>query len=264
MLVFPQLTTGASGQYPITARRSDRTVVNRLMDGTEVRYTDDAWKPAAWDVRMSELSSGEWTAIEALFTAVEGRLQSFTFLDPTANLLTFSEDLGNGAWSNDPLLELTAGIADPSGTNRATRVINTGQAAQSIRQMVDVPGWFQYCFSLWIRASSSEQVRAGILTTGGMEWQSVNAGSGWQRIFVSANLQQAETSVSFCVELPPGASVDLFGLQVEAQLGAGEYKRTLQRNGVYPRARFAEDRLSVTTSGLDRHSGLIRISSQEA
>ncbi len=263
MLVFPQLTTGASGQYPLTARRTDRTVVNRLGDGTEVRFADDGWKPAEWDVRLAELSNEEWKAVEDLFVAAEGRLQSFTFLDPTANLLAFSEDLTTDVWSNDPLLQSTAGVADPVGTNRATRVVNTGQATQSLRQTIGVAGWFHYCFSLYLRSSGGSLVGCGFSTTGGGKQQSVGVTAGWQRVTSSTNLQRTETGVTFHLDLPAGASIEVFGLQVEAQLGAGEYKRTFQRSGVYSKARFAEDRFSVTTSGLDRNSGLIRISSQE-
>ena len=49
----------------------------------------------------NELSDQEWQDIEDLFTEVEGRLQSFLFLEPGANLLSWSEQLSNPAWNKD-------------------------------------------------------------------------------------------------------------------------------------------------------------------
>ena len=47
------------------------------------------------------------------------------------------------------------------------------------------------------------------------------------------------------------ASVDLFGMQVEAQLGPSDYKMTGASGGVYSKARFAADQLTVTAQGTD-------------
>ena len=60
-------------------------------------------------------------------------------------------------------------------------------------------------------------------------------------------------TVRFGVELQPGAWVEVFGPQVEAQTGASAYKRTLSRGGVYENARLDNDELLVTTVGPGRH-----------
>ena len=66
-------------------------------------------------------------------------------------------------------------------------------------------------------------------------------------------------SVVFGVELDVGAIVDLFGMQVEAQIGVSDYKKTGSNGGVYAQARFAEDELTVTAKGTDLFDAVIRI-----
>ena len=129
MLVFPQLSTGTTGQFPLLRTKTRRTVINALADGRTVRYAD-GFGEVSWDLDLRELSSSERGAVEALFVASEGRLRSFTFLDPADNLLEQSEALTNAAWSKDPFLAATAGIGDPLGTQRATHLVNSGQANQ--------------------------------------------------------------------------------------------------------------------------------------
>ena len=84
---------------------------------------------------------------------VEGAARrAFTFLDPTDNLLCWSEKLDESVWERNSLLTITAGIADPNGGTNATRVSNTGSGALSIQQTVNGPGWFQYAFGVQARS----------------------------------------------------------------------------------------------------------------
>jgi len=53
--------------------------------------------------------------------------------------------------------------------------------------------------------------------------------------------------------IPPGASVDLRRIQVEAQPGRSQYKPTYAGCGVYGAARFYNDELRVTTHAMNDH-----------
>src|SRR5271165_1979306 len=123
MPVFPQLGTGASALYPLTKSSIQRTAVNTLSDGSTIVFADPNAAVNAWEMRASGLTTAEWNAIEALFQATSGSWQTFTFLDPTANLLLQSETFGAAAWTNGPLLAFTSGVVDPFGTTRATQVV---------------------------------------------------------------------------------------------------------------------------------------------
>ncbi len=259
MLVFPQLTTGASVLYPVTKNSIQRTVINTLGDGRTVVYADPYAAAMAWEFRTSGLTAAEWNAIEALFQATSGMWQTFTLLDPTANLLLFSEDFGATAWTNGPLIQLTTGTGDPLGTTRATTAVNAGQASGAVAQALNVPGNFKYCLSVWVRSQSGSAVTLTQSTTGGSLTSTFSPTGRWTRVALAGNLQQNTTTVTFGAQLDPGGSVDLFGMQVEAQLAPSDYRQNGASGGVYAKARFAEDRITVIAQGTDVYDAVIKL-----
>jgi hypothetical protein len=258
-MVFPQLLTGASALYPVTLKLIQRTVVNVLGDGNTVVFADPDAAATGWELHSSGMTLAEWTAVEAFFVETSGMWQTFTFLDPTGNLLAQSENFGAGAWTNGALIELTTGVADPLGTTRATGVVNSGEAVESVAQTLNVPGNFTYCLSVWARTGSGSSLTLMI----GSASQAVVLTSAWQRVSFTTNLGTSATSVMFGVELAIGASVDLFGMQVEAQLAASDYKLTTTQGGVYPNARFGADTFTVTAQGTDVFDAVIPIVNTE-
>jgi hypothetical protein len=254
-LYFRKIATGGSALYPVTRHSVQRTVVNALGDGRTDVFADPDAAMTAWELRAAGLTLAEWNAIEALFQATSGMWQTFTFLDPAGNLLAQSENFGATAWTNGALIQLTPGIADPLGTTRATRVVNAGQAVESVAQTLNVPGNFHYCLSAWARSAGGSSVTLAVANV----TRVVALGPQWQRVFVAGNLGQATTAVSFSAQLPAGAAVDLFGMQAEAQLAPSDYKQTGVRGGLYSNARFASDQLTVTAQGTDVYDAVIRI-----
>jgi hypothetical protein len=259
MLVFPQFTTGAAALYPLIKQPALRTVVNTLSDGSTVVFSDPDAALTSWEIRAKGVTLAEWNAVEALFTAVSGQWQTFTFLDPAGNLLSDSEILGAGAWTNGALIQLTTGIADPLGTTRATRVVNAGTAAEAVAQTLSVPGNFQYCMSVWARTVAGSSVTLTASTTGANATLSFALTGTWSRIVLPVSLGQSTAAVTFGAQLAAGASVDLFGMQVEAQPGASDYKMTGVSGGVFSSARFAGDELTVTAQSTDVYDAVIRI-----
>ncbi len=260
MLVFPQLVTGASALYPVTFKALQRTVVNVLGDGSTVVLADPDAAATGWELHASGMTLAEWTAIETLFLAASGMWQTFTFLDPTGNLLEQSEDFGAGPWTNGGLIELTTGIADPLGTTRASQVINAGEAVEGLAQALAVPGNFSYCLSVWAWSGGGANVELTI----GSASKTFALTSAWQRVSLAVNLGTSATSVTFGVQLGVGADVGLFGIQVEAQLAASDYKMTTTRGGVYSNARFGADRFAVTAQGTDMYDAVIPIVNTES
>ena len=99
MLVFPQLETGALSQFPIRKQRRKRTVVNTAPDGRSIKLADPNGEVTEWQLSYSDLSDRETSALEEFFKTAEGSLNGFTFLDPTANLLAWSDKLDGTAWA---------------------------------------------------------------------------------------------------------------------------------------------------------------------
>ena len=259
MLVFPQLATGASALYPVTRINATRTVVNTLGDGSTVVFGDPDAGMREWELKATSLTLSEWTAIDTLFQAVMGRFATFTFLDPFGNLLLRSEEFGDPAWSNSPLIQLTPGVNDPLGTTRATQVVNAGSAAGAVAQTLAVPGNIRYTLSVWAKTTGVSNVTLSATTAGGSATRSIALTGQWMRASLDVELGLTTDSVVFGVVLDVGAIVDLFGMQVEAQPGASDYKKTSGSAGLYAEARFAEDELTVTAKGTDMFDAVIRI-----
>jgi hypothetical protein len=241
MLTYPQLSTGALAQFPVKKRRSSRTVVNAAADGRRIAYADPAAAAIEWQLAYSDLSDAELAALQVFHAAAEGSLNGFTFVDPTANLLAWSEDLSNPAWSRAPMLAATAGTG-------CWHLANSGGAAQSICQTLSAPDQYLYCFSVWVRSDLPASVT---LTIGG-ERAAYAAGSSWTRIWLTRR------GVAFGIELPAGAAVDMRGPQVEAQAAPSQYKISTT-GGVYENARLRDDAFCFTTTDLNRHSTTVNI-----
>src|SRR6185295_10428581 len=160
---------------------------------------------------------------------------------------------------NGPLISLTSGIADPLGTVRAMRAINTGSVAGPVAQTVAIPGSFKYVLSVWAKTTGGSSVSLFATSAGGGMAKTFTLNSQWKRISLRVELGQTTESVTFGVELEPGASVDLFGMQLEAAPGVSDYKKTGSVAGVYAKARFAGDDLTVTARGTDIFDMAVRI-----
>src|SRR5262249_38744361 len=152
-------------------------------------------------------------------------------------------------WERNLLLAITPAVADPNGGSEANRVSNSSGAALAIQQTVNGPGWFQYGFSVQARSDQNQQGTLVRSTQGHTHSVDFSVGPDWKTIFLSGKFTGSDESVTFSIEISPGGSVDLFGIQVEAQPGASGYKKTFSKCGVYPKARFLDDSLAMTADG---------------
>jgi Conserved hypothetical protein 2217 (DUF2460) len=232
MLAFPQLNSGAMVQAPFRRTRTTRTAANRLADGSEVRGPDQSATQLAWEAQLSELSDEELDRIAALFDAVEGRVGTFLFLDPAGNLLQWSENLSQNCWQKGAMLQLTRGIADPLGGTGAVRVTNAGQSAQDVMQALTAPATFVYCFSVYARAAAPGAVSLLMAAGQSRQLTAHAVGATWQRLTIAWPAEGGVDQMAFGVELPAGASVELFGFQAEAQPTASSYRKTFNASGV--------------------------------
>ncbi len=254
MLYYPQLTTGSISQFPVTRTVNMRTVANQLPSGFTIRMADTGSQKVQWRLVYSDLTDGERSSLESLFEASEGQLNTFTFLDPTDNLLMWSEDWTQSVWTPDPLLQVSGGVSDPLGGSAAMQLTNTAQTTQQIVQNTSGPSSFVYCYSVYVRSAVPATIQLVVTATGQVSLTAVNTGASWTRVTASGNLSVQQDGVGFGVQLPAGVQVDAFGAQVEAQPGAGLYKQTIDLGGVYSSTRFSSDLLSVTATAPNQHS----------
>jgi len=231
-----------------------RTVANQLASGFTIRMADTGAQKVRWQLRYSSLTDGERSSIEGLFEAAEGQLNTFTFLDPTDNLLMWSEDWTQAVWTADPLLQVAGAMQDPLGSSDAMQLTNTGQATQQIVQNTTAPSSFLYCYSVYVRSNVPTTIQLAVAAAGQTSLTPVIASASWTRTLASGRLSVLQDGVSFGVQVPAGGQVDVFGAQVEAQPEAGLYKKTIDRGGVYSNTRFASDLLAFTANAPNQNS----------
>lgn len=258
MRYFPQLETNTAGQYPLRRRRTERVAPADSLDGRRLSYYDSTAAQIEWTLHYQGLTDSEREAVSALFFACEGRLLPFVLLDPAANLLLWSEDFLQSAWTTGPLLTVSAGAADPWSTARASTITNTGAATAAIAQTVGAPGALQYCLSAWVMGSGTLRIDSG----GVIAEKSFTTGAKWQRAQVSAKPNSPAETVTFSLRVAPSATVSAVGMQAEAQIAPGGYMKTTSRAGIYPNARFASDELAWTMQAPNNNAAVIRIISR--
>jgi hypothetical protein len=254
MLVYPQLGSGALSQFPVRRRRKLRTVANYTADGRAIKLPDPAGAVTEWSLQYSGLTDDEAAALEQFFAAAEGTLNGFTFLDPTSNLLAWSDHLNEAAWQRGPLVTVADGISDPNGGTRAWHAANTGGGAQTIGQTIAAPAGYLYCLSAYAR--STQAVTVTMLL--GANRTDKEIGAQWTRIVAAAHGDPATESITLGLELPAGAAIDVFGIQAEPQGGASAYQSSTS-GGVYENARLRDDALTIVDTDVNCHSCTVNI-----
>lgn len=250
---FPQLETGAMGQFPLRRTRRMRTIENRMPGGEAVRFADVAAELTEWHLEFRDLSDGEAGRLAQFFETMEGRLRTFSFLDPAGNLLAWSEELDAEAWTKNPLTAVTAGVGDPHGGTRAWRIVGPGPAGVS--QTLSIPDGFHYCMSVYARCDG----QATVALLRGEQRSEQHVTSDWKRLTFPSVGAGAGESVRFGLELAAGGSVEVFGFQVEPQAGASGYKKTTSRTGIFRNARLGDDRLEMTATAPGRQNCLLSV-----
>ena len=262
MLYFPQLASGATGQYPIQKRRLARTVINQLPDGHTVKFADAGAEQIEWQLTFQDLTDAEIAELQQFFATCEGQLNGFTFLDPLDNLLAWSESLSQTAWEASTLLQLTAGIDDPVGGTSATRIANPTGADLGVQQSVSAPGGLVYCFSAYIRSQNGAPISLFRQTADASDTLSYATRPTWKRITLSGGLSTAAVPIAVGITVPAGQSVDVYGFQLEPQPAASPYKSSYSANGVYSNAHFSQDAFAVTTAGPNRNQCTLTFSTR--
>jgi hypothetical protein len=254
MLVYPQLTTGALTQFPVTKRRRTRTVINTLADMTVIKLADPAGETIEWQLQYAGLSDAETANLQQFYLATEGSLNVFTFVDPTANLLSWSDQLTNDVWTADPFLGLTGGLADPTGGTNGWTLNNSGEAPQGITQTLNAPAGYTYCFSVYVQ--STVPSTATLLLAGNQS--AIAASTKWTRVAITGQGESSANSIAFKIQAQSGAAINIFGMQVEAQPAASVYKSSTI-GGVYNATYFQDGSLAFTSTDINRNSVTVNI-----
>jgi hypothetical protein len=252
--VYPQLTSGALAQFPIRKRIRMRTVINTLADMTVIKLADPAGETIQWRLQYADLSDAEAASLQQFYLATQGSLNVFTFLDPTANLFAWSDELTNDVWTADPFLSLTGGLTDPTGGTNGWTLSNSGLAPQGVSQTLNAPGGYTYCLSVYVQSS----IPATVALLLGSQQSTATVSNVWTRVSITGQGDASSDSIAFGVQVPAGMSVDVFGMQVEVQPAASVYKSSTT-GGVYATAYFQGGGLAFTSTDVNHNSVTVNI-----
>jgi hypothetical protein len=254
---YPQTGSGSVAQFPVTRSRRWRAIANNLEDGEQIMLPDTTAGQIQWKLSYQDLVNAEVQNLSNLFAASQGEFGVFTFIDPLANLLGWSEGLSQSAWQLG-LLETAAGAADPLGTERAWTVANPNPGTQTLLQTLGIPGNYIACFSAYLWSSVPGTVtlqRDGTQVT-------ARVGPAWTRACVSGLGTSGAAQSSFSIALTAEQAVNVFGLQVEVQPYPSAYKKTSAALGIYEQTYFGNDELTITTTSVGLSSCEITLLSQ--
>jgi hypothetical protein len=74
-------------------------------------------------------------------------------------------------------------------------------------------------------------------------------GPGWKQFYVSGAGTAGAAHSTVSLRLSAGQSIQVWGLQFEAQPYASQYKPSAAAGGIYPETWFATDELTMTSTG---------------
>lgn len=240
---FPQIGSGSVAQFPLQRKRQWRAITNVMESGELISLPDVNGGRIEWTLSYQELTDAEVANLAGLFATSGGEAGSFGFVDPFANLLGWSEDLSQPGWQMGELTA-TSGINDPVGTTRAWNLQNATGAEQMLSQSLGVPGEYTICFSAYVRSDAVGSI--GILR----DATRVNATTGpeWKRVQIGGAGASGGTASTFSLAVGTASSIQVFGLQVEAQPWPSPYRPTGDAAGILEETRFRGGDLAVVNT----------------
>ena len=242
---YPQIGAGAVAQFPLSRSRMWRAITNNLESSERIILPDPTAGRIGWKLSYQDLTNTESARLSGLFASSQGGFGAFTFIDPLANLFGWSEDLTQPNWQVG-LLQHTSGASDPLGSLRASTVSNTSPGTQALQQTLGVSGDYVACFSAYLWTATAGKV---VLQRDGTEVTAA-VGPAWKRVFVNGLGVTGAVQSTFSIVISPGQTINVWGLQVEAQPYPSAYKQTSAAIGIYPETYFEKDELTITSTSL--------------
>jgi hypothetical protein len=268
---FPQfMTSKAMVQLDsYKSQTSFRTIVVDIESGPRQTYglygtglnnfpTDGLGKYQATVV----ITDAELVALRDFFEDRNGRLEEFIFLDPSGNLVKYSEDFANVDWTKTNL-SLGALTTDPYNGSLAypiTATTSDGFMSAPVLPAGDASG-FVLTASAWVKPQSPGQTLEIGFTDGGgsvlgsRTWQITTVGR-WYRIHYTHTLASAAA-----VRMKLGGfstwnatTIHVFGVQVVALPAEGGYVKSPACYGYRPKCRFDMDEFKWRKTGPDENT----------
>lgn len=256
MLLYPQLLSGATAQFPLQRTYSVSNVINRQEDGSCYRATSVDPPLLSWELRYEHLTGLEMDALKAFFEAARGRCNTFTFLDPAGNLLAWSEDLSNAVWEKSPLATV---VASDNEVGRVSRLMGGGAGTPRISQLLACPARALINLSLMARTDGLGKLRVALSDASGRAESSLMLDDTWRRCSVSHQGSGQSEGKTAELSFDEGMQIDVTQVCVSAQPGPGSYVKSTGLSGVKTLTRFDQDIFTVTATNQNDFSCVVKL-----
>lgn len=257
MRIFPELSSGAAAQFPWRRKIGYRAIRNSFAAGEEIDYGDVLFETRSWELPFTDLEDAEWQAIRELFEATGGRRLPFTFVEPGANLLAWSESLDEDVWVKSAGVTVNDGQPDPTGGSAATNLSAGG--SWTVSQTIAAPASRAFAASAWLKCNATGGTLEFSDGAGQTKQLQIAGDNAWRRYELAWRQSSAAEQIILEISGSGGATIGAYGLQVEPQLGRSSYKRTREQSGVFANAYFDQDSLEQSLTAPNQNSGTVRI-----
>jgi hypothetical protein len=262
--VFPALRDGVRAQYPNAVTFEHLTSQANLPSGVHIA---SAWRTEPlmrYTLNLTALTDAEVATLEGFFRARQGRFEQFTYIDPTANLLKYSEDFSQTEWTK--ACSVGAATDDPFGGTSATVLAGDGSGNSSLRQTVSLDAGVAgspACFSVYLRAvTAAGSINVSVTDgTNTVTRACALSTTGWSRAVVPWTFGATGlATVSISGGGWTGTSqIAVYGPMFCMTPGPAAYVATPAFYAVHPRCRFDQDEFVATYRGPNQTDVTLKI-----
>ena len=142
------------------------------------------------------------------------------------NLLSYSQEFGNGIWEVQDGATKGAAVTAPDGTATAREIVlTTTSGTARVQQGVPVVSGLAYTFSVWARvASGTLDIKIGNLLGGA--WDNISLTTTWQRFSVIQTATVTGNRYPSIAVLSTAGTIEVWGAQLEQRSAGGAYTPT--------------------------------------
>lgn len=272
---YPQLLASkGTTQLPYTSKQSFETVTVDMESSQKHGYgrygTGLSGFPSgplwSFDHELT-LTDSELATLKSFHAGRSGQLEEFIYLDPSGNLVKFSEDFSVADWEKN---SVTVGSAaeDPFGGTRATTLTATSSNSNintTVLPVGDASG-FVLTGSVYVRPyTSGKSLTIGFIDSSfsvlGSKTVPIPVNWQWYRLIFTYTL-----ATSSYIRLLIGGfstwdsyALDVFGAQCVALPAEGGYVKSPEFWGYHPKCRFDQDTIEARAVGPNQNQVSVAI-----
>jgi hypothetical protein len=266
VVLFPVIhSNGGRAQYPNAVTFEHLTNQVNLPCNSHIAFGWRAEPLARYTLNLKNLTDSEVSTLETFFASQNGRFGQFAYVDPTGNLLQYSDDYTQATWIK--ACTVGASVADPAGGTSATVLSGDGSGNSSLTQVVTIDPTVAgsvACFSVYLKAVTAAGAFNVYLTDGATTTNQacVLTLGKWTRVSVPWTFG---TSGAVTVGLGGSSSwtgtnqIAVFGPMLCMTAGAAPYLRTPGFAALRIYCRFDQDALDIQYNGSNQTDVTVKI-----